>query len=627
MGQLPSRHQPGDGASSADECCAGGCIPLLFPLFRTTRQRGLVVDDVHEPQEHLDDSSVAHPPGRSHITFSSEGVVFEQKAPQQQQQQVVVEGTTITTATAIKLQRSPPPVPPQLLSQLVAVDCGLASCMGNERAQLRRVCIVDGTGSPLLNETVKVQPNKYKKYQTDLARAVSARLPRINECGDELSQGIDCKEVQRRAAALIAGKIVVGHSVAFDLKALGLKQHPPQMVRDTATYGPFRKPNGQSEKLSVLVKSRLRRDIQHPGKFHCCLEDARAALDLYKSVWVDFERSIGNNNNNNNNWPVTAPRATASSSTPSDRASRMADDNTQSLLQHGKPNVPESALPISPQLTKADKKERKKARRKLQRKQEHQQMPQQQGKDALEVRRKKRREKKQRKLRKEKPLQIRSSAREKTFTFLSKFFICVFFIIRFPFKLIQDIIGLTMDVAVLTLRKVKLRMGLLTPVPKRKNVSKFYKFMLLSHALIELLLTAIVFPWVRTSQAAESSPPFHWAAASAMLGVSLLVRKRRPDRQSRICLGILAYYHLGLLLMSLEDNSSILDNLQEYLKVAWDKILMSAWADGGCYLARRSLMPPYHNGETLQSTFDFAQVSLLVYHAMYCSWFTVATFS
>lgn len=81
--------------------------------------------------------------------------------------------------------------------------------------------------------------------------------------------------VQSRVAALIEGRVLVGHAVANDLKALRLK-HPKELTRDTAAldWG------ARDKKLSKLASEVLGLDIQ--GATHSPEEDAVASLRLLK---------------------------------------------------------------------------------------------------------------------------------------------------------------------------------------------------------------------------------------------------------------------------------------------------------------------------------------------------------
>ena len=67
--------------------------------------------------------------------------------------------------------------------------------------------------------------------------------------------------VQQRVANLLRGKVVVGHALKNDFKALQIK-HPRHETRDTATYGPLRIKT-KSRALKELAAEHLGLEIQH----------------------------------------------------------------------------------------------------------------------------------------------------------------------------------------------------------------------------------------------------------------------------------------------------------------------------------------------------------------------------
>lgn len=83
----------------------------------------------------------------------------------------------------------------------------------------------------------------------------------------------------------------MGHSLQHDLNALNL-QHPYSMRRDTALNWSLRRyaNNGRTPSLKVLCEYILDYTIQN-GE-HNSVEDARAAMDIYKSLRDDWENYI-----------------------------------------------------------------------------------------------------------------------------------------------------------------------------------------------------------------------------------------------------------------------------------------------------------------------------------------------
>jgi RNA exonuclease 4 len=101
------------------------------------------------------------------------------------------------------------------------------------------------------------------------------------------------RDCQQKVAALLRGKILVGHALSNDLKVL-LLPHPRQQMRDTARWPPLmrttRHGKRRPRKLRDLVLEHLDRKIQE-GE-HGSVEDATAAMDLYKLFAADWEASL-----------------------------------------------------------------------------------------------------------------------------------------------------------------------------------------------------------------------------------------------------------------------------------------------------------------------------------------------
>ena len=84
------------------------------------------------------------------------------------------------------------------------------------------------------------------------------------------------EELQMKVKLLISNKIVVGHGLGNDFRALKLK-HAKKDVRDTANY--FQNKTGGKPSLAKLTEERLGIKIQS-GE-HSPVQDARAALRVY----------------------------------------------------------------------------------------------------------------------------------------------------------------------------------------------------------------------------------------------------------------------------------------------------------------------------------------------------------
>lgn len=91
----------------------------------------------------------------------------------------------------------------------------------------------------------------------------------------------------------------MGHGLKNDFKALGLS-HPWYLTRDSARYQPFMKaPSPDSmtgeytaKKLKTLALDKLGMIIQREGEAHDPVEDAVAAMELYKKHREKWERAV-----------------------------------------------------------------------------------------------------------------------------------------------------------------------------------------------------------------------------------------------------------------------------------------------------------------------------------------------
>jgi len=97
-------------------------------------------------------------------------------------------------------------------------------------------------------------------------------------------------EVQDVVAGLLKDNVLVGHALRNDLDALMLG-HPKRDIRDTARYAKYRKMSmGRAPGLRKLSKMVLGLEIQ-TGE-HSSVEDARAAMELFKHERAGFEEEV-----------------------------------------------------------------------------------------------------------------------------------------------------------------------------------------------------------------------------------------------------------------------------------------------------------------------------------------------
>jgi RNA exonuclease 4 len=169
----------------------------------------------------------------------------------------------------------------------VALDCEMVQVVGGNSA-VARVTVVDGCGTVVLDEyCLPTAPI------TDYRTAISG-ISEHDMCGAKHPKSVDT--LREMVRGLLHDKILIGHGLKNDLKALGLA-HKWHDVRDTAKYEPYMKQCGTTgtfgpRKLKELALQYLHRPIQTPGAPHCPVQDATAALDLYWLARAKWEKCI-----------------------------------------------------------------------------------------------------------------------------------------------------------------------------------------------------------------------------------------------------------------------------------------------------------------------------------------------
>jgi len=172
-------------------------------------------------------------------------------------------------------------------SSIVALDCEMVGVGKNgERSSLARVTLIDWEGNSLI-DTYVIQKLPVTDYRTFISGITKEDLEGASTTVEQ------CRE---QVSRLLYNRILVGHGLKNDLDALGINQ-PWWLTRDTATYLPFMKKRVNNlawwpRKLKELACEKLEREIQVFGKPHSPIEDALAALDLYKTVQSEWEKEI-----------------------------------------------------------------------------------------------------------------------------------------------------------------------------------------------------------------------------------------------------------------------------------------------------------------------------------------------
>lgn len=174
---------------------------------------------------------------------------------------------------------------PFMAQHVVGLDCEMVGVgPGGKISVLARVSLVDYFGRCLYDAFVKVE-----ERVTDYRTHVSG----VRE--EDLTSGQEFGRVRKTVKHLLRGKIVVGHGLENDLRALKIEQeHPWYTVRDSANqYQPFMRMDQyghlRPRRLRDLVWYCLGVVIQQDNKPHCSLEDARAAMALYRHAQQNWD--------------------------------------------------------------------------------------------------------------------------------------------------------------------------------------------------------------------------------------------------------------------------------------------------------------------------------------------------
>jgi DNA polymerase III epsilon subunit-like protein len=179
-------------------------------------------------------------------------------------------------------QQPSPSVSSELVSpadRLVAMDCEM---VGTKRGSALAQCtILSYDGEILFHEYVR-PTNLIVDYRTRW----SGILPHHMKCAVPHPQAV------KRIKRILDGKICIGHDLSQDFSVIGLS-NLRSCTRDTAHFKPLRTLAGldcnQHPSLRNLALRLLDRKIQ--AGCHDSLEDARAALDLYRKherLWENY---------------------------------------------------------------------------------------------------------------------------------------------------------------------------------------------------------------------------------------------------------------------------------------------------------------------------------------------------
>ncbi|XP_029437559.1 interferon-stimulated 20 kDa exonuclease-like 2 [Rhinatrema bivittatum] len=169
--------------------------------------------------------------------------------------------------------------------KMVAIDCEMVGTgPGARHSELARCSIVSHEGDVVYDKYVK-PPNPITDYRT--------RWSGIRK--HHMKNAMPFKVAQKEILKILAGKVVIGHAIHNDFKAL-CYVHPKSLTRDTSQMPLLNRKAGFPEKevvsLKRLTKQLLNREIQVGKKGHSSVEDARATMELYRLIEAEWEREL-----------------------------------------------------------------------------------------------------------------------------------------------------------------------------------------------------------------------------------------------------------------------------------------------------------------------------------------------
>ncbi|KAH0153543.1 hypothetical protein KCU67_g9420, partial [Aureobasidium melanogenum] len=189
-------------------------------------------------------------------------------------------GSTRTSTDSLVNQGLHPTHKP---GKFLAIDCEMVGTGPLDDNVLARVSIVNFHGEQIYDSFVQPVPCV---EVTDYRTFVSGIRP--HHLRPDVARPFS--EVQKEVAALLEGKILIGHAVKNDLDVL-LLSHPKRDIRDTSRHSTFRKMSmGRAPALRKLAKEFLGMEIQ--GGEHSSVEDARATMMLFKLEKEAFEKEV-----------------------------------------------------------------------------------------------------------------------------------------------------------------------------------------------------------------------------------------------------------------------------------------------------------------------------------------------
>ncbi|XP_043846182.1 apoptosis-enhancing nuclease [Dromiciops gliroides] len=169
-------------------------------------------------------------------------------------------------------------------NKCVAIDCEMVGTgPGGRVSELARCSVVSYHGDVL-----------YDKYIRPETPIVDYRTRWSGITRQHMQNAIPFRVAQKEILKLLKGKLVVGHALHNDFRALKYF-HPRRQTRDTLSVPSLINQTGfpiraQSSSLKNLALQLLNKRIQVGQHGHSSVEDAITAMELYRLVEVQWEQ-------------------------------------------------------------------------------------------------------------------------------------------------------------------------------------------------------------------------------------------------------------------------------------------------------------------------------------------------
>ncbi|XP_051574101.1 interferon-stimulated 20 kDa exonuclease-like 2 isoform X1 [Myxocyprinus asiaticus] len=167
----------------------------------------------------------------------------------------------------------------------LAMDCEMVGTgLKGSISELARCSIVSYNGDVIYDKFIK---------PINLVTDFRTRWSGVRK--QDLRNATPFSQAQKEIVKIMTGKVIVGHAIQNDFKALKYF-HPACQTRDTSRIPLLNHKAGlpvhEVASLKRLTKALFNKDIQTGKGGHSSVEDAKATMELYKVVEEEWEQTL-----------------------------------------------------------------------------------------------------------------------------------------------------------------------------------------------------------------------------------------------------------------------------------------------------------------------------------------------